>query len=79
MVKSFSVKPLLSEPELIELSDNFGFNRFSHQELSDAIDAAFKDYIVVSLSELGDGVEENKRLYIEADHHIQQASRLLLD
>jgi len=77
MVKSFHVKPLLSEQELTELSANFGFRRFSTQELSDAITDAFRDYILVSLSELGEGVEENKRLYVEANHYIQQASKLL--
>jgi len=78
MVKSFHVKPLFSEQELTELSINFGFRRFSTQELDEAITDAFRDYIVVSLSELGEGVEENKRLYVEANHYIQQASKLLL-
>jgi len=78
MVKSFHVKPLLSGQELTKLSANFGFKRFSADELGEAINDAFSDYILVSLSELGEGVEENKRLYVEANHYIQQASKLLL-
>jgi hypothetical protein len=77
MVKSFSVKTLFSNEDLSFLSDNFGLRRWSDDELSSSMQAAFNDYILASLAELGEGEEENKRIYAEANFHVQKASKQL--
>lgn len=77
MVNRFKLKTLFAESTLNELIDNFGFHRQSPSEVKTSIEAAFQDYILSALSEIGDSAEDKKRIYIEASHHIQQASRLL--
>lgn len=78
MVNSFSLKTLLSEQDIQFISTNFGFQKYSNEELNEAFQNAFHDYILVSLSEMGESLEENKRLYSEANFHLQKASKLLL-
>ena len=78
MVKSFSIKKIFSKQELSHIKANFGFRKWSIEELEEAFQETFHDYILVSLSELGEGIEENKRLYSEANFYLQKASKLLL-
>ena len=78
MVKNFFVKSLFTNDELEHLKDNFNFRKWSIQELHDGFEKAFHDYILVALSELGDGIQENQKVYIEAGFHIEKASKLLL-
>lgn len=78
MVNKFSLKQLFSEKDLTYLQNNFGLKKWPKDRLSDAFQNAFHDYILVSLSEIGEGEEENKRLYTEANFHLQKASKLLL-
>ena len=77
MVNSFSLNEIFSKQDLHYLVDNFGLKKWSLEELDSAFQGAFHDYILVSLSEAGDS-NENKRLYSEANFHIQKASKLLL-
>ena len=78
MVNSFSIKNIFSEQELSYIKTNFGFRKWSIEELESAFQKAFHDYILVSLTELGEGIEENKKLYSEANFYLQKASKLLL-
>jgi len=77
MVNSFSLKTLLSKQDIQFISNNFGFQKYSNEQLNEAFQNAFHDYILVSLSEMGESLEENKRLYSEANFHLQKASKLL--
>jgi len=77
LVNRFKLKTLFAEEALYELINNFGFHRQSSLEIKTSIESAFQDYILSALSEMGDSLEDKKRLYIEASHHIQQASKLL--
>ncbi len=78
MVKKFLVKSLFTDAELEHLIDNYHFKSSSTEELEGAFQDAFRDYILSALSELGDGSEENQRVYIETGFHLEKASKLLM-
>lgn len=45
--------------------------------LSEALEVAFNDYILLALSELGEDREQKSQVYIEAQFHIDKAAKLL--
>lgn len=45
--------------------------------LSEALEEAFNDYILLALSESGEQREEKSRVYLEAQFHIDKAMKLL--
>jgi hypothetical protein len=77
LVNKFVVKSLFSSAVLAEVMANYGFRRMSPEEFEAAIQKAFSDYILLSLSELGGEAEDNRRLYIESQFHLQKAMKLL--
>lgn len=78
MVKKFKVKQLFTHDELQRLIDNFHFKTLSVEVLNDAFSDAFHDYILSALSELGQGIEENQKVYIESGFYLEKASKLLV-
>ena len=77
MVTRFSLKKLFSEQELTNLVQNFGFLRMSEAEIEHLIQSAFSDYILSALSEIGANQADHQRIYVEAIHYIDKASKLL--
>ena len=77
MVNRFSLEKLFSPQELEDLVRRFGFKRMSMSEIEDALQKAFTDYILISLSEFSSDTDEARRLYIESQFHLQKASKLL--
>ena len=55
----------------------FGFKRMTKEEFETSLQMAFSDYILLSLSELGGETEDHKRLYLEAQFHLQKSMKLL--
>ena len=76
MVTIFRLKPLFTPEEITTLVQNFGFKRFSEEELADRLQGTFSDYIIAALTEISDG-EEHKKMYIEAAYHLEKARKLL--
>ena len=77
MVNQFVVKKLFTSKELSDVLAIFGFKRMSKDEFESALQKAFSDYILLSLSELGCASEDHRRLYIEAQFHLQKSMKLL--
>ncbi len=77
MVNKFVLKSLFSSEALAQVMANYGFRRMALEEFEAAIQRAFSDYILLSLSELGGEAEDNRRLYIESQFHLQKAMKLL--
>lgn len=46
-------------------------------ELCSALQVAFHDYIFLSLSELGEEIEDRAKVYLEAQFHIDKSAKLL--
>jgi hypothetical protein len=55
----------------------FGLKRMPEEELEAALQKAFSDYVLVSLSELGNQGEDHRKLYIEAEFHMDKSRKLL--
>jgi len=77
LVNKFVLKKLFSPEDLKQLVQTFGFRRMTVAEVESALQAAFSDYILLSLSELGSESEDHRRLYMESQFHLQKARRLL--
>ena len=77
MVNQFVLKKLFNEDEIQGILKNFGFKRMTTVEFDAAVQKAFSDYVLVSLSELGAETEDHRRLYIEAQFHLQKSMKLL--
>jgi hypothetical protein len=77
LVNRFSLEKLFSPQELEDLIRTFGFKRMSLPEIEGALQKAFTDYILISLSEFSSDSEEARRLYMESQFHLQKASKLL--
>ena len=77
MVNRFTLKTLFTPEELTNLVQNFGFKRMSEKAIETTLYNAFSDYILSALTELGDNTEDNKKIYLEANHHIDKARKLL--
>lgn len=77
MVNRFKLKNLFNPDELTKLVQNFGLKRMPAAEIEAALQKAFSDYILVSLSEQGGQGEEHRRLYIEAEYNLDKARKLL--
>ncbi len=77
MANQFQLKKLFSPAEITNMVHNFGFKRMSEEEIDAAIQRAFLDYILAALSEQQNDGEQNKRLYIEAGHHLDKSRKLL--
>jgi len=79
MVKRFNLKTLLNNVEIEQMVDTFHFRKrkFEEGELQTAIQAAFSDYIFSALDELGDTSRDRKKIYLEANFHLDKAHKLL--
>ena len=55
MVNQFILKKLFTSEQLSQLIETFGFKRMNRDEFEAALQKAFSDYILLSLSELGAG------------------------
>ena len=77
MVNQFVLKKLFNADEIQGIIKNFGFKRMTVVEFDAAVQKAFSDYVLVSLSELGAETEDHRRLYIEAQFHLQKSMKLL--
>lgn len=77
MVNKFVLEPLFSSEALTQVMANYGFRRMTLGEFEAAIQKAFSDYILLSLSEHGGEAEDNRRLYIESQFYLQKAMKLL--
>ena len=77
MVNQFILNKLFSAEDLSRLMETFGFRRMSEDEFEAALQQAFSDYILLSLSELGGEAEDHRRLYIESQFHLHKAMKLL--
>jgi len=77
LVNKFVVKKLFSAEDLHQLVHTFGLKRMAVAEIESALQRAFSDYIVLSLSELGGAGEDHRRLYMESQFHLQKARKLL--
>ncbi len=77
MVNKFKLKKLFSDTDCTFLVQNFGLIRMNSEELVASIEAAFLDYILAALSELGDQVEDKGKIYVEAAFYINRARTLL--
>ncbi|MDG2019053.1 MAG: hypothetical protein P8J25_06370 [Porticoccaceae bacterium] len=77
MVNQFILNKLFSAQDLSRLMETFGFKRMSEDEFEAALQRAFSDYILLSLSELGAEAEDHRRLYLEAQFHLQKSMKLL--
>ena len=77
MVNQFVLKKLFNADEIQGIIKNFGFKRMTAVEFDAAVQKAFSDYVLVSLSELGAETEDHRRLYIEAQFHLQKSMKLL--
>ena len=77
MVNQFVLKKIFNADEINEVIENFGFKRMSPVEFDIALQKAFSDYVLLSLSELGANKEDHSRLYIEAQFHLQKSMKLL--
>jgi len=77
MVTRFTLEKLFDEKELTNLVQNFGFKRMETAEIEHLIQSAFSDYILSALSELGVNQADHQRIYVEATHYLDKASKLL--
>ena len=77
LVNQFTLKKLFTSDELNEVIATFGFKRMTRDTLEAALQRAFSDYVLLSLSELGGEVDDHRRLYLEAQFHLQKAMKLL--
>jgi hypothetical protein len=77
LVNKFILKQLFSSEALTQVMVNYGFRRMTPKEFEAAVQKAFYDYILLSLSENGGEAEDNRRLYIESQFHLQKAMKLL--
>lgn len=77
MVNQFSLKNLFTSEEISQIIELFGFKRMTKEEFRHALQTAFSDYVLLSLSELGGEIEDQKRIYLEAQFHLQRAMKLL--
>ena len=77
MVNKFVLEKLFSPEDLKQLVQTFGFRRMTANEVESALQRAFSDYILISLSELGGEGEDHRRLYVESQFHLQKARKLL--
>ena len=77
MVNKFILKKLFTAEQISDVVNNFGFKRMSNEEFETALQQAFSDYILLSLSELGSETEDHRRLYVEAHFHLEKARKLL--
>ena len=77
MVNKFIVKKLFTQEQLSQVMQTFGFKRMTKEEFETSLQKAFSDYILLSLSELGGETEDHKRLYLEAQFHLQKSMKLL--
>ena len=77
MVNKFVVKKLLTQEQLSQVMQTFGFKRMTKEEFETSLHEAFSDYILLSLSELGGEIQDHKRLYLEAQFHLQKSMKLL--
>jgi len=77
MTTPFTLKNLFSAEKITNLRDNFGFQRFSDEELTERLQKTFSDYIIAALTEIADGQQNTQKIYIEASYHIDKARKLL--
>lgn len=77
MVNKFVVKKLFTQEQLSQVMQTFGFRRMTLDEFESALQKAFSDYILLSLSEIGSETEDHRRLYLEAQFHLQKSMKLL--
>ena len=77
MVNQFILKKLFTSEQLSQLIETFGFKRMNRDEFEAALQKAFSDYILLSLSELGGETEDHRRLYLEAQFHLHKSIKLL--
>lgn len=77
MVNRFKLKNLFNSDELTNIVQNFGLKRIPEEEIEAALQKAFTDYVLVSLSELGSQGEGHRRLYIESGFQLEKSKKLL--
>ena len=77
MVNHFVLKKLFTSDEISHVIEIFGFRRMTKEEFEAALQKAFSDSVLLSLSELGGETEDHKRLYIEVQFHLQKSMKLL--
>jgi len=77
MVKRFQVDTLFSAQNTKALAARFQLYRQSTEEIESALEAAFEPYILGILSELSGVTDEYRKLYIEAQYHLDIAARRL--
>jgi hypothetical protein len=77
LVNHFVLKKLFSSEEVSQIVELFGFRRMTSEEFESALQKAFSDYVLLSLSELGGETEDHRRLYLEAQFHLQKSVKLL--
>lgn len=80
MAQPFKVRELFSLQQCEQMLNAFNFSRATAIELQQMIQEAFRDYIILALSEeLSDSREDRNRTYIEAAWHLEKAEKLLKD
>lgn len=77
LVNIFKLKTFFSGADYTYFDEHFGIRLVAKTELSQRIEAAFQDYILAALSELGDQRENKSKIYIEARYHLDKAQALL--
>jgi hypothetical protein len=77
LVNKFVVKKLFTQEQLSQVMHTYGFKRMTKEEFEASLQKAFSDYVLLSLSELGGETEDHKRLYLEAQFHLQKSMKLL--
>ena len=77
MVNQFVLKKLFNTSDIQGIFENFGFKRMTVLEFETAVQKAFSDYVLISLTELGAENEDHQKLYIEAQFHLQKSMKLL--
>ena len=77
MVNKFVVKKIFNTEEIQQIIKNFGFKRMTAVEFEAGLQKAFSDYVLLSLTELGGEIEDHRRLYLEAQFHLQKSIKLL--
>jgi len=77
MTTTFTLKILFNDEKITVMRENFGFKRFSNQELSDRLQKTFSDYIISALTEISDDQQDHQKIYLEANYHLDKARKLL--
>ena len=78
MVSNFRLKNVFDENYCRSLIKNYSFDINNNEEFSNELLTAFKDFIILILSENNSySIEERNKLYNEAIYNLQHTSKLL--